>query len=300
LIGYDPSQTADTCKQSTVPLNSASLDAGLYVVATPIGNLNDITLRAIAILQDVDFVACEDTRLSRNLLNRHSISARTIPYHDHNAQSSGPWILDQIKAGLSVALISDAGTPLVSDPGYRLVAACHEQNLRVIPVPGPSAVLSLLSVAGLPTDRFLFLGFLPTRQSQRREALLEVSSVRATLVILESARRVAKTLRELGDALGNRQAVVGRELTKMYEEIRRGPLFELADHYEGSNIPKGEITLAIAPPEDSAFLDDQAVDQALIEAMKAQTPSRAAAEIATLTGRPRQDLYKRAMVLKQT
>lgn len=297
--GGDPTDSAGACKPSAEATPGPPLSPGLYVVATPIGNLGDITFRAVDVLRRVDLIACEDTRVSRKLLDFYGIKVRLVAYHDHNARLVAPQLLHRIASGESIALISDAGTPLISDPGYRLVNQCHELGRLVVPIPGPSSVPSLLCASGLPTDRFYFIGFLPSRTAQRDTAIAELRAIRATLVIMESARRLSRTLRELAATLGDRQAAVGRELTKKFEEIRRGTLTELAGHYADAGTPKGEIILAIAPPGEDMAVDDAAVDHALTEAMTRETPSRAAAEVAAATGRPKQDVYKRALALKR-
>lgn len=291
----NPSQCRPACK----PSEAKTLAPGLYVVATPIGNLEDITLRALDILRQVDWIACEDTRVSRVLLARYGITTRLATYFDHNAELAGPQLLQRLADNERIALISDAGTPLISDPGYRLVAACHERGIKVIPIPGPSSVLSLLSAAGLPTDRFLFLGFLPNRAAQRREVLSEVRPVRATLVIMESPRRLNQILPDILEILGDRPVTIGRELTKRFEEIRRATLSEMVTHVTSFVPPKGEVTLAIGPPEKILQADDTAVEEALTEAMKTQPPSRAAAQVARATGRSRHDIYALALALQK-
>src|SRR6516225_10033786 len=204
------------------------LPAGLYVVATPIGNLGDVTLRALETLAAADLVACEDTRVTARLLERYAIETELTPYHDHNAAAARPKILARLRDGAAVALVSDAGTPLVSDPGYRLVRAAHDEGIAVTAVPGPSAVLTALAVAGLPTDRFFFEGFLPAKDAARRARIAELARVPATLVLFESGARIADALAALADGLGDRPAAVCRELTKLHEEVRRDGLAVLA------------------------------------------------------------------------
>ncbi len=296
--GGDPTDSAGACKPSADAAAGVSLSPGLYVVATPIGNLGDITFRAVDVLRRVDLIACEDTRVSRKLLEVHGIKTRLVAYHDHNAEIAGPRLLERLAAGERIALISDAGTPLISDPGYRLVNRCHALGIPVVPIPGASSVVSLLSVAGLPTDRFFFLGFLPTRATQIDNVIAEIQAIRATVVFMESPRRLSATLRELAVRLGDRQTVVGRELTKKFEELRGGTLMDLAIHYAEAGPPKGEVVVAIAPPDEALHVDDAMVDQALTEAMTRETPSRAAAEVAAATGRSKKDVYKRALALK--
>jgi 16S rRNA (cytidine1402-2'-O)-methyltransferase len=276
------------------------LSAGLYLVATPIGNAADITLRALGTLRRVGAIACEDTRTTAKLLAIHGISRPLLSYHEHNATVAGPAILARLLGGEAVALVSDAGTPLVSDPGYRLVRACVDVGLPVVPVPGPSAILAALSVSGLPTDRFLFAGFPPPRQTARRRFLEGLASVDATLVLLESPQRLAASLADMADVLGARDAAVCRELTKLFEEIRRAPLPALARHYEEAGAPKGEVTLVISPPAPAEALVDAEVDALLAEALEAGETVRTAAErIADASGRPRREVYARALARRR-
>ena len=229
------------------------LEAALYLVATPIGNLGDITLRALETLAAADIVACEDTRVSRVLLDRYGIRRRTTAYHEHNAGEAGPKLIAAIEAGQSVALISDAGTPLVSDPGYRLVGEALERGIRVVPIPGPSAALAALTASGLPSDTFLFAGFLPAKAGQRRTRLEELKGVPATLIFFESPRRLAETLAAMAETLGgDRRGAIGRELTKTFEEMRTGTLQLLADHYAAADTPRGEIVVCVGPDEKEA------------------------------------------------
>lgn len=276
------------------------LSAGLYLVATPIGNAADVTLRALGTLRRAAAIACEDTRTTAKLLAVHGISRPLLSYHEHNATLAGPAILTRLVAGEAIALVSDAGTPLVSDPGYRLVRACVDAGLPVVPVPGPSAVLAALSVSGLPTDRFLFAGFPPPRQAARRRFLEGLANIDATLVMLESPQRLAASLADMADVLGARDAAVCRELTKLFEEIRRAPLPDLARHYEEAGAPKGEATLVIAPPAPAEALSDTEVDALLAEALEAGETVRTAAErIADASGRPRREVYARALARRR-
>jgi 16S rRNA (cytidine1402-2'-O)-methyltransferase len=267
-------------------------------VATPIGNLSDITLRALETLAAADVLACEDTRVSRVLLERYGIRRRTTAYHEHNAAEAGPRLIEAIEAGRSVALISDAGTPLVSDPGYRLVGEALDKGIRVVPVPGPSAALAALTASGLPSDTFLFAGFLPVKTGQRATRLKELSPVPATLIFFESPRRVADTLAAMTECLGGeRQAAVGRELTKTFEETRTGTLADLAAHYGQADTPKGEIVICVGPPP--ARQQDAGDVDALLASLAAEMPaSKAAAEAARMTGLPKQALYRRLLELK--
>lgn len=269
-------------------------------MATPIGNAADITLRALATLRGAAAIACEDTRTTAKLLAIHGISRPLIAYHEHNAAAAGPAILARVQGGEAVALVSDAGTPLVSDPGYRLVRRCIDAGLQVIAVPGASSVLAALSVSGLPTDRFLFAGFPPPRQAARRRFLAGLAGIEATLVLLESPQRLASSLADMAEVLGAREAAVCRELTKLFEEVRRGQLADLAGHYHEAGAPKGEVTLVIAPPAPAAGLSDGELDALIEDALEAGDSTRSAADrIAAASGRPRRDVYTRALALRR-
>ena len=217
----------------------------LYLVATPIGNLADITHRALHILKDVDLIACEDTRHTHKLLQHYGITTKTVSYHEHNEQQRTAQLVDQLKQGSDIAVVSDAGTPSISDPGFRLVRAAIENDLTVVPVPGPSAVISALIAAGLPTDEFFFAGFLPSRSNARRTRLSELRAVPGTLIFYEAPHRLATTLKDAYEILGEREAAVARELTKLHEEIKRGRLSELASYFEDDNKARGEIVVLI-------------------------------------------------------
>ena len=221
------------------------MTGSLYIVATPIGNLEDITQRALRVLGEVDFVACEDTRHTRKLLNHYGINTKTISYHEHNERERAAELLSRLQDGANVAIVSDAGTPAVSDPGFRLVRLAAENGVRVVPIPGPTALISALVASGLPTDEFLFAGFLPARTSARRARLAELRTVNATLIFYEAPHRIAATLRDARAILGEREAVVARELTKLHEEIARGRLSELAERYSSSERARGEIVLIL-------------------------------------------------------
>jgi len=276
----------------------AALAAGLYVVATPIGNARDITLRALDVLAAADAVACEDTRTTRRLFAIHGLTAPLIAYHEHNAARVRPRLLARLAEGAALALISDAGTPLISDPGYRLVVAALEAAIPVLAVPGPAAPIAALSVAGLPTDRFYFVGFLPARKAARRRALIEASEVPASLVILESPRRLAALLADAADLLGPREAAVARELTKRFEEVRRGSLAGLAAHYHEAGPPKGEVVVVIGPPAGTeAAVDAATLDRQLRAALASQSVRDAAALVAAATGLSRRRVYARAIEL---
>ncbi|WAC29474.1 16S rRNA (cytidine(1402)-2'-O)-methyltransferase [Ancylobacter sp. SL191] len=271
---------------------------GLHIVATPIGNLGDITLRGLETLAGADLIACEDTRVTRRLLDRYGIETPLVAYHDHNAEQMRPRILARLEAGGMVALVSDAGTPLVSDPGYKLVAAAIAGNHRVVPLPGASASLAALVAAGLPTDRFFFEGFLPPKSGARQTRIAELKTLPATLVIYESGPRLPESLADLAAGLGPRPAAVCRELTKTFEEVRRAPLDALAGHYAEVGAPKGEIVLVIGPPlaEEASEAD---VDAALRRALATLSVKDAAASVAVATGLPRRAVYARALALQQ-
>lgn len=275
------------------------LEPALYLVATPIGNLADITIRALETLAAADVLACEDTRVSRVLLERYGIRRRTTAYHEHNAAEAGPKLIAALEEGKSVALISDAGTPLVSDPGYRLVGEALERGLRVVPIPGPSAALAALTVSGLPSDAFLFAGFLPVKAGQKRARLQQWQAVPATLIFFESPRRLVETLEAMAQVLGaERQAAICRELTKTFEEARHGSLQELAAHYAAADTPKGEVVICVGPPADGEAAPAD-VDALLIGLAAEMPASRAAAEAARMTGQPKQELYRRLLALKE-
>lgn len=290
--------------QPTPPGSSFGVDAaqftpGLYLVATPIGNAADITLRALALLSRADLVACEDSRVTGPLLKRYGIDTPLFPYHEHNAAKVRPQLIEKLKGGAVIALVSDAGTPLVNDPGYKLVRTCIEEGVAVTALPGASAVLAGLSLSGLPTDRFLYAGFPPPKQAARRKWLAELNTVQATLVLLESAQRLADSLADMAAVLGpQREAAVARELTKKFEEVRRGPLSELAAYYAAAGAPKGEITLAIAPPAEQPAASAADLDGALTEAMARLPLRQAVDEVAVLLNLGRKTVYGRALELR--
>jgi 16S rRNA (cytidine1402-2'-O)-methyltransferase len=274
--------------------------AGLYVVATPIGNIQDITLRALDILARVDVIACEDTRVSAKLLQRHGIEAPLLPYHEHNAERMRPVLLGRVAQGQAVALISDAGTPLVSDPGFKLVRQAIVEGLRIQMLPGASAPLAALVLSGLPSDRFLFAGFLDSKTVARRRDLAELSTVRATLIFFESAQRLAASLGDMAAELGDRPAAVARELTKLYEEVRHGTLSELARHYEAAGPPKGEIVVVIGPPLPAVAASPEDLDASLKAALARLSLRDAASEVAEALGLKRREVYARALELAGT
>jgi 16S rRNA (cytidine1402-2'-O)-methyltransferase len=278
-------------------LDDAPLAPGLYVVATPIGNLRDITLRALDVLAKADLVLAEDTRVTGKLLQAFGLSAKLERYDEHGAERTRPRALAALAEGARVALVSDAGTPLVSDPGYRLVREAAAAGHAVVPIPGASALLAGLSVAGLPTDRFLFAGFPPPKSAARRTFLAELAGIRATLVFFEGGSRLAASLADMAAVLGDRDAVVCRELTKLYETVARGRLSELAEDPRFA-APKGEIVVLVAPGREAEATAADA-DAALSEALSRLKPADAAAEVAKALGLPRRDLYRRALELKR-
>lgn len=273
------------------------LAPGLYVVATPIGNLKDITLRALEVLKSADLIACEDRRVTAKLLAAYNIAVPMTAYHEHNAAAQRPKIVARIEKGERVALVSDAGTPLISDPGYKLVADLRAAGLPVFTIPGPSALSAALAVAGLPTDKVLFLGFLPSKSKARRDLAAAYGAVDASLVAYESPHRIVAALKDLADVLGHRKAALCRELTKRFEEVRRGPLGDLAAHYGEAGAPKGEIVLVIAPPQAAA--PTGAFDAPLKAALKDLSVKEAAHAVAWLTGETRRTVYQRALALKE-
>jgi 16S rRNA (cytidine1402-2'-O)-methyltransferase len=271
---------------------------GLHIVATPIGNLRDISFRALATLAAADGVLAEDTRTSKTLLAHYGITTPLYPYHEHNAEQMRPKILSRLREGGKLALISDAGTPLVSDPGYKLVAAVVGEGFAVTGIPGPSAVLAALVLAGLPTDRFFFEGFLPPKSAARRGRLTELAAIPGTLVFFESPRRLAEMLGDAALVLGARPAAVARELTKYYENVRRGPLAELAAHYEADEEARGEIVVIIGPPGADALTPaGDVIDERLRVALAQVSLKEAVAQVSAETGQPRRKIYARALEL---
>jgi 16S rRNA (cytidine1402-2'-O)-methyltransferase len=273
------------------------LAPGLYVTATPIGNARDITLRALDVLAECDLVAAEDTRVSAKLLAIHGLSRPLVAYNDHNGARERPKLLARLKHGARIALISDAGTPLISDPGFKLVREALAEGIAVHAVPGASATLTALALGGLPTDRFFFAGFLPPKPGERGSVLAELADIRATLVFFEAANRLTASLTQMAEVLGDRPAAVTRELTKLYEEVRRSTLSRLAAHYTGEGAPKGEVTILVGPPGAPAA-DTGRLDLLLDKALPFM-PVRAAAElIAEALGLSRKDVYRRALEKK--
>jgi 16S rRNA (cytidine1402-2'-O)-methyltransferase len=273
------------------------LPPGLYLVATPIGNLGDITLRALSILAASDVILAEDTRVSRTLLARYEIATPLTPYHEHNAVEARPKAIRRIAGGQAVALISDAGTPLISDPGYKLVAEVAALGLLVTAAPGASAALAALCISGLPTDRFFFEGFLPPRSAARRERINALAGLPGTLVFYEAPSRVGDALVDLARELGERPAAVARELTKLHEEVRRGTLETLAAEFSGGDAPKGEIVIVVGARQSRESVDERAVDDDLAEALSALSVKDAAAAVAAKHGLPRRQVYARALAI---
>ena len=273
------------------------LAAGLYIVATPIGNARDITLRALDVLKGCSVIAAEDTRVTSKLLAIHGISKPMVPYNDHNGPEMRPKLLARLAHGESVALVSDAGTPLVSDPGYKLAREVIAAGLPLVALPGASAVLTGLALAGLPSDRFLFAGFLSSKAGERQSTLEELKGLRATLIFFESTQRLDDSLPAMAAVLGDRPAVVARELTKLHEEVRRGMLSDLAAHYAKAAAPKGEVTILVGPPRE-AEVDNAKIDAALKAALPFMPLKAAVDLVAGLTDSSRKALYARALELK--
>jgi 16S rRNA (cytidine1402-2'-O)-methyltransferase len=274
-------------------------DPGLYLVATPIGNLGDMTLRGLEILAGVDVIACEDTRVTRKLTDRYGVATPLVPYHDHNAETARPKLLARLAEGQSVALVSDAGTPLISDPGYKLVREAREAGLVVTAVPGASAVMAAVASAGLPTDRFLFEGFLPSREQARRSRIAELAEVPATLVFFETGPRIAAMLNDLGAVLGARDAAVCRELTKLHEEVRRGDLGSLARIWDEGAETRGEFVVVVGPPAPAPAVETDALDDLLRRALATASLKDAVEAVVAATGHKRRLVYQRALSLTQ-
>ncbi|MGI9402396.1 MAG: 16S rRNA (cytidine(1402)-2'-O)-methyltransferase [Rhizobiaceae bacterium] len=277
-------------------ITASRLPAGLYVVATPIGNLSDITLRALDTLAGADIIACEDTRVSGKLLKRYSIDTPMIAYHEHNASRVGPTLIEKLQSGRSVALISDAGTPLVSDPGNRLVVDARTAGIPVIPIPGASASIAALSAAGMPAENFFFEGFLPSKAVARKKRLDELAQIPATLIIYESPNRLAACLQDIADCLGpERQVAICREITKLHEEFVRDTAHQLASRYRDLKV-KGEIVLLVEPPDGQSEIN---IADLLSDLLEEMSVSRAASEAASITGLPKREIYRQALELAQ-
>ena len=277
-----------------------SASGTLTIVATPIGNLGDFTPRAAEALAGADIIACEDTRTTRKLLRLTgtATTARMVPYHDHNGAEIRPWLLEQLEAGRQVALVSDAGTPLVSDPGYKLVAACREHGITVVAAPGASAVLAALTVSGLPSDRFMFAGFLPAAEGARRSQITELAELSATTIWFETPARIVRSLTDMADILGPRDAVIARELTKLHEEVLHGTLDELAARLASGPALKGEIVLLVAGrSRDDNVMDDTQLAAMLRAELQGQRLRDAVKSVVEMTGLPRNRVYRLALDL---
>ena len=273
-----------------------SFESGLYVVATPIGNLADMSQRAVAILEAADIVAVEDSRVTGKLLHHLGLKKKMRRYNDHSKEGDRDSLVAAARAGV-VALVSDAGTPLISDPGYKLVRSAREAGVTVFSAPGPSAAIAALSICGLPTDRFMFAGFLPSKAKARADNLAELADIKATLVFYESGPRLAITLAAIAAAYGEREIAVARELTKKFEEVVTGSASELAQRY-AANAPKGEIVLIVGPPSEDVVVEDGDVDTALKEALATMSAAKAAGAVAKRFGLERSDVYARATAMK--
>ncbi|MDV7341162.1 16S rRNA (cytidine(1402)-2'-O)-methyltransferase [Terasakiella sp. A23] len=286
--------------ESSVSGQLSKVTAGLYIVATPIGNAQDITLRALNLLKNADTILCEDTRVTGKLLMIHGISRKkTVAYHEHNAEKMRPKVLQKLHDGEVVVLVSDAGTPLINDPGYKLVRDCAELNLPYTTAPGASSVISAMVLSGLPSDRFLYLGFLPNKTAARKKVLDEVKSINATLITLESPRRVAACLKDMAEVLGNREAAVTREITKKFEEVRRAALPELASMYENED-PRGEVVLVIGPPDETQNeTTAEDLDALLENALSRLSVRDAVKEVVDATGLKKREVYNRALELNK-
>lgn len=276
---------------------AAKARAGLYLVATPIGNLGDITLRALETLAGADVVACEDTRITHRLMERFAIKTPLTPYHEHNAAAARPKLLARLAQGEAIALVSDAGTPLISDPGYKLVREASASGYEVFALPGPSSVLAALAVGALPTDRFFFEGFLPSKQMARRTRLAELAHIDATLVLFEAGTRVPETLKDVAAILGQRDGAVCRELTKLHEQVNRGTLADLAAQSDTLET-RGEFVLLVGPPaKDAERMSANALDELLLASLAQHSVKDAVAHAVTMSGRPKREVYARALEL---
>lgn len=281
----------------SLTIQQVALAPGVYLVATPIGNLRDVSLRALDILASADIIVAEDTRQSRKLLQAYGIDRPLSAYHDHNAAKRVPGLVKKIRDGASVALISDAGTPLISDPGYKLARAAIDSGIEVFAIPGASAVLNGLVSSGLASDKFMFAGFLPPKSAARRTALQRLSDVPASLIFFESAARLQASLTDMQAVFGGRSAAIAREMTKRYEEIIRGSLGELCENLEGKKL-KGEIVVIVGPPSESEVWEWDAVDQALRARVSELGVKRASEEIASMSGHNKREVYSRALTIK--
>ncbi len=285
-----------------IAAEAESLSPGLYLVATPIGNLKDITFRALNVLAAADAILAEDTRVTKTLLAHYGITTPLVAYHEHSNDAVRERMVNRLKDGQALALVSDAGTPLVSDPGYKLVETAIAEGLSIVPIPGPSSILSALVVSGLPTDRFFFEGFLPPKSAARRTRLKEIATIPGTLMLFEAPHRLPDMLADAASVLGPRPAVMARELTKLFETVRRGTLETLAAEFAEEGPPKGEIVVLIGQMTDGALPEDadEVLDNGLLEAMGTHSIKDAAALVAAKTGRPKREVYARAIELAET
>jgi 16S rRNA (cytidine1402-2'-O)-methyltransferase len=314
---FDPMTTPDHAKAATKAatktasparhyrvfaqdIEAARAAPGLYLVATPIGNLGDVTLRALETLAGVELVACEDTRVTRRLFDRYGLATPLIAYHDHNAAAARPKLLARLDAGAAVALVSDAGTPLISDPGFKLVREAQAAGHKVTAVPGASAVMAAMASAGLPTDRFFFEGFLPPREQARRTRLAALAEVPATLVFFETGPRIAVMLHDLAAAFGDREAAVCRELTKLHEDIRRADLVALARAWDQGAETRGEFVVVVGPPAAAAAVEAEDLDALLRRALAAASLKNAVEAVVAATGQKRRLVYQRALALARS
>jgi 16S rRNA (cytidine1402-2'-O)-methyltransferase len=286
--------------EALIELTARPLQPGLYLVATPIGNLADISLRALVVLARADLIAAEDTRHSKKLLTHFGIAGEMTPYHEHNAERERPKLIAPLRAGQTVALISDAGTPLVSDPGYKLVRAALDAGIAVMSIPGPSAVLAGLTSTGLPTDTFLFAGFLPPKQGARRSRLEELKTAPATLIFFETAPRLAKSLTDMAVVLGAREAAIAKELTKLHEGVTRGSLDRLADELRDDEALKGEFVVVVGPPqEDETEISDAKILEQLEKALHMESFRDAVRSVAEVLQVPRSRVYELGLKLSR-
>ncbi|MFP6778481.1 MAG: 16S rRNA (cytidine(1402)-2'-O)-methyltransferase [Alphaproteobacteria bacterium] len=278
---------------------TSKLRPGLYIVATPIGNMGDISLRALDLLASVDRIACEDTRHTRHLLERHGIEARLLPYHEHNAEHMRPAIMARLTHGETLALVSDAGTPLISDPGYKLVRKAIASGIHVSAVPGANAAIMALTLSGLPSNSFMFVGFLPPKSGARRSALSDLAAINTTLIFYESPRRLADSLADMAAILGTRHCTVAREMTKLHEEFVRGDLGQLAAHYAENGAPKGEVVVVIGPPPAPADYSEKYLEARLAKLLQSASVRDAATQLATETSLARRELYALAVRISE-
>jgi 16S rRNA (cytidine1402-2'-O)-methyltransferase len=285
----------DNINTINLQIQSCKQEVALYIVATPIGNMDDITIRALNTLANIDYIACEDTRVTNKLLAKFGIKKKLICYNDHSSKENRNYIADLIKSGHSVALTSDAGTPLISDPGYKLIRHMYDNNLKVTSIPGASSVTTALSLCGLPTDRFLFEGFLPAKKESRKNSLKALKEINASLIFFESARRLTDCLKDIGEILKDREISVLRELTKKFEEVRIGKIDELVEYYM-NNVAKGEIVIIVSPPKQITISDDEITLQ-LQQALRSMSVKDAVNLVSDNCKANKKDIYKIALNL---